>query len=231
MYKMEKLVSVIMSVYNDEANIGNAITSILNQTYKNLELLILDDGSTDGSLTICQLYQKKDKRIKVFKNDVNLGLTNSLNTLIGESNGEYIARQDSDDVSIKYRIKKQIDFMNKYSLDASSSRAQIKDKNRMIPKYSHYLPIAFVLKYKNPIIHGTLIVKSEVFKKIGKYDESYIFSQDYELMTRLQMANLTMKICKDSLYILNMKENISSIQKGPQEKYAKKARQKYRKNL
>ena len=227
MHSNQDLVSVIMSVYNDEENIGNAIKSILDQTYKNLEILIIDDGSTDNSKNVLKFYEKKDKRIILLKNDINLGLTKSLNILIEKANGTYIARQDSDDISKTNRIEKQITFMKSHDLDACSSKALIKGSNKVIPRYSYYFPISFVLRYKNPVIHGTLILKSNVFEKIGKYDEEYVFSQDYELMIRLQKKNLNMKIYKEKLYILNMEDNISSKHKVSQEEFARKARLQY----
>ena len=90
---MKPLISVIMSVYNDSKNIGNSIESILNQDFKDFEFLIMDDGSTDESYEIIDIYSK-DTRVKVFKNNENLGLTKSLNILLEASQGTFIARQD-----------------------------------------------------------------------------------------------------------------------------------------
>ena len=94
-----KKVSIILSVYNAQNTIGDAIESILNQTYDNIELLILNDKSNDNTQKIIETFDSK--KIKVFKNKKNLGLTKSLNILINHSEGEYIARQDADDVSFK----------------------------------------------------------------------------------------------------------------------------------
>ena len=88
-----------MSIYNDEKNVRNAIESILNQTYEKFELLLLDDFSTDNTYEICNEYLKKDKRIKLYRNKKNIGLTKSLNKLAANSTGLYIDRQDSDDFS------------------------------------------------------------------------------------------------------------------------------------
>ena len=93
------LISVIMSSYNSEETIEKSILSILNQDYKNIEFLIVDDCSTDSSLSIMKRLREDDKRIKIIENKKNIGLTKSLNKLLKISNGKYIARQDSDDVS------------------------------------------------------------------------------------------------------------------------------------
>ena len=128
---MSKKISVLMSVYNDEKNLPKSIQSILNQSYENFEFLILDDCSTDGTFGVLSEYVKKDERIKIFKNDKNIGLTKSLNYLINNSRGELIARQDSDDVSYKNRFYMQLKFMEENNLDACSSLAKIKGKKKL----------------------------------------------------------------------------------------------------
>ena len=92
-------VSVLMSVHNSENTVNFAIDSILNQTFSNFELLIMNDCSTDKTQKILEKYQNVDSRIKLFNNSTNLGLTRSLNTLIENSNGSFIARQDADESS------------------------------------------------------------------------------------------------------------------------------------
>ena len=99
MKETEPIISVIMSTYNDEKKVGKSIESILNQTYKNFEFLIVDDFSQDSTLDVLKHYEAKDRRVKIFTNKQNIGLTKSLNKLIFHSKGEYIARQDSDDFS------------------------------------------------------------------------------------------------------------------------------------
>ena len=92
---MKKKISVLMSVFNDEINVESAISGVLNQTYDNFELLIMDDCSTDSTKKIIKQYKNKDKRVKIFENSKNIGLTRSLNKLLNESQGDLIARQDS----------------------------------------------------------------------------------------------------------------------------------------
>ena len=119
-------VSVLMSVHNDESNVGNAIESILNQTFEDFEFLILDDCSTDDTFPICNNFQKTDKRIKLFKNQKNIGLTKSLNKLIKESSGEFIARQDSDDKSYSNRLMVQCDQLSNVNVLECKENLHIK---------------------------------------------------------------------------------------------------------
>ena len=105
MNKTIPLVSIIMSSFNEEQYISDSISSILNQSFEDFEFLILDDGSSDRTYEILESFTKLDKRVKIFKNEKNLGLTKSLNILISNSNSKYIARQDSDDISHRDRLK------------------------------------------------------------------------------------------------------------------------------
>ena len=97
---------MIMSIYNNERTLKSSINSILEQTYQDFELLIMDDNSTDKSYDILKEYESKDSRIRIFRNEKNLGLTKSLNILIANSQGDFIARQDGDDKSHKLRFVK-----------------------------------------------------------------------------------------------------------------------------
>ena len=119
MNNINSLVSVIMSCYNSENTLKSSIESILNQTYKNIEFLIINDASTDTTFEILKNYQVENNKIKIFSNNHNIGLTKSLNLLIKNSSGEFIARQDADDISYKNRIEKQVFEMEKFNLDFS----------------------------------------------------------------------------------------------------------------
>ena len=97
------MISVIIPVYNTAKYVGKCIESIINQSYKNLEILIIDDASTDSSFDICKDYADTDKRIKIIRNDINIGLSGSRNIGIDISKGKYIAFVDSDDyITRKY---------------------------------------------------------------------------------------------------------------------------------
>tara|TARA_B100000003_G_C10855150_1_gene340706 strand:+ start:23 stop:712 length:690 start_codon:yes stop_codon:yes gene_type:complete len=214
------LVSVLLSTYNSEESIGESIESLLSQTYKNLEILISDDGSTDSTKEICKKFQLKDERILFSSNKKNIGLTKSLNNLAQKASGSLIARHDADDISLPYRIEEQIEFMKKKKLDAVTTRSLVKQNNKKRPGISFYIPDKLLINRKNPFIHGTLIIKKNVFQEIGYYDERFYYAQDYKLFYDLLNKGYKVKTLNKALYILNTENNISSENLEKQNYYA-----------
>lgn len=214
-------VSVLMSCYNSQANVGRAIESILNQTYEDFELLICDDGSIDNTYETISEYKSLDKRIKIFKNKKNIGLTKSLNNLINEAKGVYIARQDDDDISSTVRLNTQVRALKSENLDFITSRAKVLGSERLIPGFSFYLSTSLVMNFKNPFIHGSLMIDKKVLNKVGNYDERFYYAQDYKLFSDLLTKGFRYKIIKTPLYELNLKDNISSKFVKEQDYYAK----------
>ena len=163
--KDNKLVSVIMSVYNDGDRVQKAIESILNQSYSNFELLITDDCSSDHTLRICNKYSELDN-VKVYRNNENIGLTKSLNKLIELTKGDFIARQDSDDISHKMRIEKQIEFMNNNnSCGISGTYAEIFGESEGIRKHStdtNELKIRSLFSCQ--FCHPTVIIRKKIIE-------------------------------------------------------------------
>ena len=212
-------ISVLLSTYNNEKTIKDSIASILKQTYKNFELLIIDDGSEDNTLQICKSFS--DSRIKLFKNDSNIGLTKSLNKVSQYATGKYLARQDGDDISLNNRLQKQIAVFNKLdNLDIVTSRAYIKNSNRIIPKYRNYISYKILINYLNPFIHGTLMIKNDSFIKLNRYNENFIYAQDYKLFYDAIKLNMKIKVISQPIYILNLENNISSNKREDQQYYA-----------
>jgi len=220
----EELVSVIMSTKDDSKTLDLAIKSILEQTYRNFELLIMDDGSKDNTNNILQKYSKKDNRVKIHKNDSNLGLTKSLNQLITLSNGEYIARQDADDYSTPERLQIQLEYIKRTDVDAVTSRARIISNEKKIPGLSFFIPLKISSKYKNPFIHGTLLIKKKVINEIGNYNENFLYAQDYKLFIDLLYSDYRIKNLNEILYYLNMEDNISANYSREQKYYFECAR-------
>tara|TARA_B100000575_G_C23142202_1_gene665093 strand:- start:5164 stop:5856 length:693 start_codon:yes stop_codon:yes gene_type:complete len=219
-FSNSKKVSFVLSCFNAQNTISKSIDSILNQTYKNIEILLMDDGSTDDTYEICNDYAKKNSQIILFRNHLNIGLTKSLNILYKESSGDFIARQDADDYSHKDRIEKQLDFITNNNLDGCTTRAEIIGTKKAIPGLSRLLPINFVLKYKNPFIHGSLLLKKNTLYSINGYDERFVYAQDYKLMKDLITSNCKISIMNKTLYFLNMNDNISSNFKSEQAYFA-----------
>lgn len=128
-------ISVIMSVYNDEKYIAKAIDSILTQSFSNFELIICDDYSTDRSSNIIEKYVKQDNRIVFFKNEKNLGLATSLNRCIERAKGKYIARMDSDDISLPNRFEVEYNYLEDNSdIVVVGCKCQCIDENDEIYK-------------------------------------------------------------------------------------------------
>ena len=209
-----------MSAFNCENTIEKSINSILNQTYENFEFLIADDNSTDHTSEIIKNMKKNDSRIMFYQNTKNIGLTKSLNKLLSISSGSFIARQDADDLSLENRFDLQLEHIEKYNLDGCTTLATSLQSNEVIHKYKNLLPSKLVIKFKNPFIHGSLILKNEILKSIGGYDERFLYAQDYKLMNDILKKGYKVKIMKKNLYILNTINNISSNFRNEQQYFA-----------
>ena len=194
-------ISVIMSVYKGEKYLSEAIESILNQTITDFEFIIVNDGSTDNSLDIIQSYD--DERIKILNNEKNIGLTKSLNKALKQANGEYIARQDADDISLPNRFEEQIKYLEKHlEVALLGTIAYLIDKKGKIVGKRVVLakPSLKDLFKDNQFIHGSVMFKKEVIEKLGGYNELIRYSQDYELWLRIakhyDVRNLTQLLYK-----------------------------------
>ncbi len=224
MNKEQPLVSFVISVYNEENFILNSLDSVLSQTYKNIELRIIDDCSTDSTYSKLLEFEKKYKNVFLYKNEKNMGLTRSLNFLISQSKGDMIARHDSDDLSSPYRIEKQVSLIIKHNLDFCGTRSIHMQSNRIIPNYSYYIPNKILKYFKNPFIHGSLLFKKTALEEVGFYNENFYYAQDYKLIIDLLKKGLKSKVIKEPLYKLNMSNNISSKFREQQKYYADCAR-------
>ena len=217
-----KTISVIMSVYNDENNVANAIQSILDQTFDDFEFLIIDDCSTDNTYEEMTKFLN-DSRVKLYVNEENIGLTKSLNKLIEESSGKYIFRQDSDDISFHNRLDEQIKILETKDVKTCTTRAIDINNNKIIPGLSSWIPKKITMKFKNPYIHGTLAIEKLLLNSIGNYSEDFYYSQDFRLYLDLLQKNEKIYEIKKPLYKLNTSNNISTINKDEQKYYFKKA--------
>ncbi len=192
----EPLVTVLMSVYNAEAYLSEAVESVLAQTYQNFEFLIVDDASTDQSAVIIDGYP--DHRIRLIRNQTNLGLTTSLNKGLAQARGKYIARTDADDVSYSVRLERQVAFMEAHpvvGLCGTWGRllGLAGNHNRTFPTQNNDLQVA-LLCY-NPFIHPSVMLRTGALQELDTpFDERFRYAQDYELWSRLseqwEIANL-----------------------------------------
>ena len=198
-------ISVIMSVYNGEDYIEEAIESICNQTFKEWELIVINDCSTDNSSSIINKCALNDSRIKIHNNEVNLRLPKSLNKAISLASGKYIARMDADDISLPSRLEKQYKFMEENPDIALSSVRFMTIKNDVITSGGcggrcDSDSIRAMLLFTNPILHPGVIAKAEVLKNL-EYDTNVTCTEDLELWTRFSMGNYKMAILNEYLLL------------------------------
>lgn len=194
-------ISVIMAVHNGVPFLAQAVKSILNQTYKNFEFIIVDDASTDK--TWSYLKSLRDKRIKLIKNNKNLGLAKSLNKALDKSIGDYVARMDADDVSLPKRFETQINFLLKNSsIDLCGSWVDLINGNGQIVSEKKYpvtdSQIKKALPWYPSIIHPTFMAKATFFKNLNGYDPRFDLAEEYELLLRgknkFKFANIPKKL-------------------------------------
>lgn len=206
------IVTVILPVYNGNQHLKKAVESIQKQSYKNWELLLINDGSEDNTLEICQKFVNDDKRIKLINNQKHLGLIKSLNIGIKLSKGKYIARQDADDVSLTNRIEKQVDFLNsneKYGLVCSTFIVAKEDgsiiKVTALPIDDYEIKLS--LLFFNPITHGAVMLRKKILEDFNlSYDEKDLHCEDYGLWIKLSPLT-KFKILAEPLYQWTVSKN------------------------
>ncbi len=207
-------VSVIMSVYNGERYLKEAIGSILNQTFKDFEFIIVDDGSIDRTSEILKECAEKDERIRIITNSENIGLTKSLNKAIKFAKGEYIARMDADDISLPERLKKQVDFLTNYPNFGlvGCNAIVIDEKGNFVKNVILSEELNSALKKRNRLVHGSVMFRRAVIEKTGGYNEQIFYAQDYEMFLRISKISEIGRINK-FLYKLRVHKGSLSYKK------------------
>ncbi len=184
---MAPMISVIMPVYNGEKYLREAIESILSQTYGNFEFIIIDDASKDESVSIVREYD--DDRIKLFENDVNMGVAATLNKGIDLAKGKYIARMDCDDISMPNRFEKQIEYMESHTdtVICGSSVNILTDGVEIFRQYSESDgAIRADMIFNSAFVHPAVMIRSDVLKEHNiRYDTEYERAEDYEMWSRI----------------------------------------------
>lgn len=183
----QPLISIVMPAYNASRYINAAILSILNQTYRNFELIIINDGSTDDTLEKINLF--KDKRIIII-NQTNKGLVDTLNRGINLAKAEFIARQDADDISEPTRLEEQIYFFKKSpdTILIGSSMGVIDMDSKKL--HNHYVllsdaEIKLELLIRSPFAHGSVMFRKVAFEQAGGYKKDEWPAEDYGLWLRM----------------------------------------------
>ncbi|MFA6074534.1 MAG: glycosyltransferase [Negativicutes bacterium] len=211
-------VSVIMPVYNAEKYLREAIDSILEQTFRDFEFLIIDDGSTDSSVEIVNSYC--DCRIKFFKNCENKGIVFSLNKGLEFANGEYIARMDADDISLRERIKVQVQFMdaNKEVGVCGTWVKTFGGSKKILKNPASAEEIRCGQLFFTLIAHPTVMLRKECFTQnnLG-YSPDDLYAEDYGLWVRcwnhFDIVNIPEVLLSYRVCSSNVSNRYSSIQK------------------
>lgn len=182
------LVSVIFPVYNTSKYLRQTVESLLNQTYSNLEIIAIDDCSTDDSLEILQSYP--DPRLKIHRNEKNLGLIRTLNKAMGLASGDFHARMDSDDICHPERFEKQVRYMLAHPecVLLGTDRATIDENDQSIFYYTRPATGSPMMKWK--LLTGNFITHPSVMMRASRlpeslYEEKYRHTEDYAAWLRL----------------------------------------------
>lgn len=177
------LVSVIISTYNEEKYILESLESILSQSYTNLEIIIVDDASTDNTVNL--IREKKSSKIQLYVNESNKKLAHNLNFAMGIAKGKYIARMDADDIAGQDRISEQVEYMEKHpDIDVLASFAKtFGDSSILKSAPCEHEDIFAEMLFTNPICHPTVMFRTSTMDYL--YDETCAAGQDYELWARI----------------------------------------------
>jgi glycosyltransferase involved in cell wall biosynthesis len=216
---MRPLVSVILPCYNAEKYLAYSLESVLSQHYSNLEVICINDGSHDATLSILQDYGSADTRIRVVNNLSNLGLIASLNLGLSLARGAYFARMDADDYCPPDRINKQMQFIEEnpdYDLVSSGYHYfSVNDKTLeyVPPIGTHPASLKFASLFSTPLTHASTLGRIGLVRSgLYQYDQRFPHSEDYELFSRLAMKNVQLGNLRESLYWVRLNpESVSVI--------------------
>jgi glycosyltransferase involved in cell wall biosynthesis len=212
----EPLVSVIMPVYNCVAFVDEAIESMVNQTYSNLEIFIIDDCSTDGTKEKVVQWATLDIRIKPIYKAENTGPAETRNFAIKMAKGKYLAIMDADDISLPERLEKQVKFMEaNLDIGVLGTTCRIMDKKLMIqPQLTHdKIKIGFL--FGNQLSHPSTIIRADILVGLNSpYNESFVPAEDYELWVNLLNTTLFANLSAELVLYRLHNNNISKTRKN-----------------
>jgi len=187
-------ITVLLCTYNDEAFIAETIQSILGQTYKNFEFIILNDGSTDGTNNI--IHSFVDERIKYLEHSENKGLEEAKNWGLDEAKGKYIAYIDGDDISEPDRLRVQMDYMEAHPETGICSTRKVLFGlvNKPLAHVEHDLELRMRALFGTPMEHPSCMIRTEVLRKHNiKYRKNFPVAEDYPFM--IDLMEITQAHC------------------------------------
>jgi len=203
-------ISVVMSVYNGQFYLAEAVKSILQQRFQDFEFIIVDDGSADATREILASF--KDSRIIILKNHTNIGLTASLNRALNVARGKYIARLDSDDISAPERLQRQYTYLeaNQHCAALGSIAYFIDGHGRILHEGRRPLSFEEILAscfFHNPFWHSSVMFRREIALNLGGYDTRFRRAQDYDLWLRMLADGHELRNLPEILVYFRMHES------------------------
>lgn len=224
---MTPRVSVLMSVRNGAGHVEGAVESVLAQTFEDFELVVIDDGSTDD--TFERLSGFADRRVRIVRNDVNLGLTRSLTLGLGLIQAELVARQDADDRSYAQRLERQVALLDERPEIAwCGTWARIVDGEGRILVRAHVATepeeIVRLLPEHNQFVHGSVLFRRDAVASAGGYRDVFRFAQDYDLSLRLAEREGLANVPEELYELTSHRDRLSLERLEEQQWYAELAR-------
>jgi len=223
-------VSVLMPVYNTEKYVAEAVDSILAQTFGDFEFVIVNDGSTDGTLRILEEYAARDQRI-VLLSRPNTGMTRALNDGLAVCRGEFIARMDADDISESNRLEVQIAYLQQHPdvVVVGADYRVIDEKGRVFSLMRHATSHSQIVDKlfcgSCSINHPSVVVRKAAIEAVGGYDERYVYGQDYDLWLRLSEKGVLANL---DHFLMRYRHHECSITGGSIQKYCEDSRNAWR---
>lgn len=209
------LISILMPVYNGETFLRQAVESLLSQSYTEIEIIAVDDGSTDTSLAILKEYEEKDTRVKVWSQE-NRGIVHTLNESVGYSSGSYLARMDADDISRPDRLEKQLAYLIKNDLDivgGGINRFGVGsdlDKPKLYPETNAEIK-ASIWTFGDSFAHPTILARRSVLEE-NPYQDGFQGVEDMNLWMRLSLKKIRMGNVPD--VVLDYRRHVCQITKS-----------------
>jgi glycosyltransferase involved in cell wall biosynthesis len=210
-------VSVLIAFYNAKETICRTLKSVINQSYPNFEIILIDDASDDGSTEIIVRLMSDlgFSDYTILRNERNMGLTLSLNLGLSICTGFYVARLDADDEWKFNKLEKQIGYMREQALAWSCTRF-LRFENGVTSVMSSELKD---FPYSNPFIHSSLLITRDIIELVGKYDKRFKYSQDYYLYANLYRHKVYGGIVDDILGVRYVSENVIGVKRRRQQIY------------
>lgn len=220
---MEDLITVVVPIYNREKYLHETMESILNQTHKNLEIILVDDGSTDNSLRIARYYERLDKRVKVITQK-NMGICMAMKNALAISNGEYIARCDGDDINELDRYEKQLKYLKENDYDIVGAYVQsFGNGNNAAKKGVEFFVNSSIKNDYDQHVRiltggcingGCIFAKTSILKKFNPFHKDYGLIEDGYLYIILHKNKCKIGILEEVLYNYRIHHTNTSLSTG-----------------